>query len=327
MKNQKKHIHYIGYLLHISSVVVMLLLTHQSVKAEEMKPIIAMEEKNMIESAMSEYQRRIDSIEQQLVNLKSEREWLTIKIFRIQTQSRTVPTELRTSQTKILKKMAAIEKEREQLNTLIQEHQKRLQQINEKIDSYFPDSSFLHNPLDKRIVVEEDLKDKDTKKTTHGMSKDTNATDALKQPLMTSIQEKDLTDWVELLGSGSEFRLEVRLPVLFGSGKTSLTKDYKMFFAKLATVLLPYKNQVRVVVAGFSDSSKSKTGPSNWEIAHRRAESVLKELVQKGLPSAAFTIMSYGEYTPQSLGDDKKASELSRRAEISVYFNKDQGVL
>ena len=114
--------------------------------------------------------------------------------------------------------------------------------------------------------------------------------------------------------------LETRLPILFGSGKSSIAKEYRRFFKKLAGVLKPYS--VRVEVEGFADRTRTrgKKASGNMELGARRAASVVNELVKHGMDPARFTIKSRGEY---GLPSRKKKDPMMRRAQVTVIFPKE----
>ena len=80
--------------------------------------------------------------------------------------------------------------------------------------------------------------------------------------------------------------VELATDILFGSGSAQLSPDGKLAIAEVAAVLASIPDR-RFQVEGHTDNVPIKTAqyPSNWELAAARSVTVVKSLVDAGLPA------------------------------------------
>ena len=57
---------------------------------------------------------------------------------------------------------------------------------------------------------------------------------------------------------------------------------------------------------------------SNWELAAARALTVVKTMVEAGLPAERISAASYGEHKPARANDSQEGKAANRRIEIVV---------
>ena len=71
---------------------------------------------------------------------------------------------------------------------------------------------------------------------------------------------------------------------------------------------------------GHTDNVPIRTEqfPSNWELASARALTVLKTMVDAGLPAARVSAASFGDSKPTAGNDTTDGKALNRRIEIVV---------
>ena len=85
-----------------------------------------------------------------------------------------------------------------------------------------------------------------------------------------------------------------------------------------AAVELTSKDEAyEVVLSGYTDASGSES--YNLKLSQRRAESVKKRLVEKGVKAAAITLFAYGESSPTVKTPDGKKEKTNRRVEIFLH--------
>lgn len=107
--------------------------------------------------------------------------------------------------------------------------------------------------------------------------------------------------------------------ILFGSGSASLSKDGKTAVAEVGQVLASIPRR-SFQVEGHTDNVPiaSQQYPSNWELAAARAITVLKSMVEAGLPSDRISAASFGDTRPVASNDSKETKAQNRRIEIII---------
>ena len=87
---------------------------------------------------------------------------------------------------------------------------------------------------------------------------------------------------------------------------------------KLADVLKPFPNPVRV--EGHTDNRPIKTSafPSNWELSAARAASVVHEFTKDGIDPLRLEIVGFGEFHPRQANDTVEGRNANRRVAILV---------
>lgn len=107
--------------------------------------------------------------------------------------------------------------------------------------------------------------------------------------------------------------------LLFRSGSSMLTADGQKAVQEVAALLqsIPEK---KYQVEGHTDNVaiKSDKFASNWELAAARAISVVKKMVDAGMPDGRISAASYGEAKPAVPNDTKEGRAANRRVEIVV---------
>lgn len=107
--------------------------------------------------------------------------------------------------------------------------------------------------------------------------------------------------------------------ILFSSGSAALSKDGKASLAEVAQVLAQIPER-KFQVEGHTDNVPIRTEqfPSNWELASARALTVLKTMVDAGLPPDRVSAASFGESKPAAPNDTPEGKAQNRRIEIVV---------
>ena len=103
--------------------------------------------------------------------------------------------------------------------------------------------------------------------------------------------------------------------VNFDFDKAEIRPDAAVILDEVVSILSG-KSGVQVRVEGHTDS----TGPEayNQGLSERRADSVRKFLVEKGIDEARLTSVGFGESNPIATNDTREGRALNRRVELQV---------
>ena len=127
---------------------------------------------------------------------------------------------------------------------------------------------------------------------------------------------------VRIVGDRFVFQSEV----LFAKASAELGNAGKSQLIQLARTLkliareIPADIDWVLRVDGHTDKDPIKTArfPSNWELSSARALSVVRFLIEQGLPPKRFTAAGFGEFQPLDGGADEIAKRRNRRIELKL---------
>jgi chemotaxis protein MotB len=133
------------------------------------------------------------------------------------------------------------------------------------------------------------------------------AMQALIDAKMVTIRRESM--WLEI---------EINTDILFPSGSGTFSPEAIMVLDKLADVLKPFPNPIRV--EGHTDDRPIKTAafPSNWELSAARSASVVHEFTKAGIDPLRLEIVGFGEYRPRQKNDTPEGRNANRRVAILV---------
>ncbi|MEA3150777.1 MAG: chemotaxis protein MotB [Gammaproteobacteria bacterium] len=134
-----------------------------------------------------------------------------------------------------------------------------------------------------------------------------NAMQALIDAKMVSVRRENM--WLEI---------EINTDILFPSGAGDFTPAAQPVLDKLAQVLQPFPNPIRV--EGHTDNRPIRTAafPSNWELSAGRAASVVHEFTRAGIDPLRLEIVGFGEFHPRQSNDSVEGRNANRRVSILV---------
>ncbi|HVN42833.1 MAG TPA: flagellar motor protein MotD [Steroidobacteraceae bacterium] len=112
--------------------------------------------------------------------------------------------------------------------------------------------------------------------------------------------------------------IEINTDILFKSGEGDFAPEASPVLDKLAEVLKPFPNPIRV--EGHTDDRPIRTAayPSNWELSAARAASVVHEFTKAGIDPLRLEIVGFGEYHPRRPNDSPEGRNANRRVAILV---------
>ncbi|HZD04137.1 MAG TPA: OmpA family protein [Longimicrobiales bacterium] len=137
---------------------------------------------------------------------------------------------------------------------------------------------------------------------------------------------RGLIDAGQLSVSIQRGRMVIQLPqdVLFASGSATLGAEGRRTLQRVGEVLSGLEDRA-FQVEGHTDNVPISTErfPSNWELSSARALSVVRVLVEAGVPAANLSGAGYGEHQPVASNDDAEGRRRNRRIEIVMLPNLD----
>jgi chemotaxis protein MotB len=121
-------------------------------------------------------------------------------------------------------------------------------------------------------------------------------------------------------------RMVIQLPqdILYPSGSATLSADGRRTIAEVGAVLADIDDRT-FQVEGHTDNVPIATErfPSNWELSTARALSVVRVLVEQGVPPGNLSGAGYGEFQPVASNEERDARARNRRIEIVMLPNLD----
>lgn len=130
------------------------------------------------------------------------------------------------------------------------------------------------------------------------------------------------TEGVKIVGDRFVFQSEV----LFETGSADLGKEGQQQLTVLAKTLQEISRKIPkdvdwiLRVDGHTDKVpiKNLKFPSNWELSSARAISVVRHLVENGIPSERLAATGFGEFQPLEDGSSPEALAKNRRIELKL---------
>jgi chemotaxis protein MotB len=134
-----------------------------------------------------------------------------------------------------------------------------------------------------------------------------NAMQALIDAKLVTVRREDM--WLEI---------EINTDILFPSGSGGFAAQAEPVLDKLAEVLKPFPNPIRV--EGHTDNRPIRTAafPSNWELSAARAASVVHQFMKQGIDPLRLEIVGFGEFHPRQPNDSADGRNANRRVAILV---------
>jgi chemotaxis protein MotB len=112
--------------------------------------------------------------------------------------------------------------------------------------------------------------------------------------------------------------IEINTDILFPSGSGAFSSSAEPVLDKLAEVLKPFPNPIRV--EGHTDDRPIHTGafPSNWELSAARAASVVHQFTKQGIDPLRLEILGFGEFHPRQANSSAEGRNANRRVAVLV---------
>ncbi len=107
--------------------------------------------------------------------------------------------------------------------------------------------------------------------------------------------------------------------ILFEVNKADLTSDLKTSLAKIAGILLVFKNS-NIVIEGHTDNQGSEE--YNQSLSEKRAKNVLNFLVEQGVEQSRLNSIGFGFTKPIADNNTKEGRQKNRRVDLIVQKMK-----
>ncbi|WAJ36046.1 flagellar motor protein MotD [Pseudomonas sp. GOM7] len=154
---------------------------------------------------------------------------------------------------------------------------------------------------------------------------DSEMTDTTLRSIASSVRSAfgDLLQSDQLTIRGNEMWIEIELSssLLFPSGDALPNDKAFDIIEKVAKILAPYENPVKV--EGFTDNLPIQTSqfPTNWELSAARAASIVRMLAMDGVNPARLSAVGYGEYQP--VADNATPEGRARNRRVVLVISRD----
>jgi len=112
--------------------------------------------------------------------------------------------------------------------------------------------------------------------------------------------------------------IEINTDILFPSGSGAFSASAELVLDKLAEVLKPFPNPIRV--EGHTDDRPIHTAAflSNWELSAARAASVVHQFTKQGIDPLRLEIVGFGEFHPRQPNASADGRNANRRVAVLV---------
>ena len=217
---------------------------------------------------------------------------------------------------------AALAKEKE----LSQEARRQVDLLNRQLAALRQQLAALQDALDAS-----EARDREQRATIKNLSARLNAALASKVQELSQYRSEFFGRLKQVLAQRSDIRIEgdrfiFPSSVLFASGSATLGPEGRQEMAKLAQTLkeiaatIPPEINWVLRVDGHTDKLPIRTErfPSNWDLSTARALSVVKFLINQGIPPERLAATGFGQYHPINPADTPEAYEQNRRIEMRL---------
>jgi chemotaxis protein MotB len=117
--------------------------------------------------------------------------------------------------------------------------------------------------------------------------------------------------------------IEINADILFPSGVAQAMPEALPILDRLATILAPFPNAIRV--EGHTDDRPINTAvfPSNWELSAARAGHVVQRFTRAGVNPLHMEIIGLGEYHP--VADNATVAGRDRNRRVTIVVLQERG--
>lgn len=112
------------------------------------------------------------------------------------------------------------------------------------------------------------------------------------------------------------YTVENTQPIVFKVNSSTLSDQGKQKLDSVVSAVAGQQGGYQIEIQGFTDTSGSEA--YNISLSERRAETVLRYLVAKGLPLHRATLLGLGEERPVAANSFREGREQNRRVEVRV---------
>jgi len=271
-----------------------------------------------LQDAMAEAKKVGKDLEDAYKVVEADKEKIRLHLAEIAT--------LKSLRDELLSKLQTTEDKSKQQAKLSDEAQAQVAILNQQVAALRQQLADLSATLD---LIEAENKKKDVQIANLGRR--LNLALASKVQELTRYRSEFFGRLREVLGDRKDVRIVgdrfvFQSEVLFASGSAELGEPGKRQLAQLADTLLKIAKKIPkdlpwiLRVDGHTDRAPISTSEfaSNWELSTARAISVVKFLIEQGIPPEHLAATGFGEYQPLDPGSSEEAFRRNRRIELKL---------
>ena len=179
-----------------------------------------------------------------------------------------------------------------------------------------------------KISISGDLAPRDPTRTEEHVSTDpAGALIRMERQVQAAMQALIDAKLVTVRRQNMWLEIEINTDILFPSGAGDFSPAALPVLDRLAEVLKPFPNPVRV--EGHTDDRPIRTAafPSNWELSAARAASVVHEFTKAGIDPLRLEIVGFGQFHPRQPNDTVEGRNANRRVAVLVLEEVSPGAV
>ena len=144
---------------------------------------------------------------------------------------------------------------------------------------------------------------------------------SIQEQINARIEAEGLTELVSTDLTDEGLKLSLNSGLVFDSGSAHIRTEQEPVLNGMLQTLAPFSGRYDFAVEGHTDSTPVLAGgtyASNWELSTARAISVVRFLIEKGIPPTNLAATGFGEYQPVDPRDTAVAHSRNRRIELKL---------
>lgn len=280
-----------------------------------------MSQKIGTEASLAERSGQFDAATKELTDLKD-------KLARLKEDTTNLGIDKRSNGARL----AALEEEHEQLNTLyknlVTSSGKMNRDLTQQQEQLLAIQAYLERTRRSNDSLSVNLADREKKvrELEQVLASKEKAVQDLKNRIsnaLLSFKDGDISVNVK----NGKVYVSLAEELLFGSGSIVVDSKGVTALQQLAKAIKDQKD-INILVEGHTDnvpvSKKSQYMQDNWDLSVMRATSITKILTKAGVPSSSITPSGRGEFAPLALNDTPENKQKNRRTEIIITPNLDE---
>jgi chemotaxis protein MotB len=144
---------------------------------------------------------------------------------------------------------------------------------------------------------------------------------AISDQLQQYATEQGMTDQIAINFRSEGICITLSNALLFPSGGVDLSDESKATLKKIADLVRPIPNEIRIEANTDNLPTESGIYPTNWELSATRAARVARYLSEdENIDPVRLSALGYGEYRPLYPNDTRAHRLLNRRADIVILY-------
>jgi len=273
------------------------------------------------EASLAERSGKLDEATKELTELKD-------KLARLKEDTTNLGIDKRSASSRL----ASLEKEHEQLNSLYKNLVTSSGKMNRDLSQQQEQLLAIQANLEKTRRTNDSLsvnladREKKVRELEQVLASKEKAVQDLKNKISNALLNFKDGDISVNVKNGKVY-VSLAEQLLFGSGSIVVDPKGVTALQQLAKAIKDQKD-INILVEGHTDnvpvSKKSQYMQDNWDLSVMRATAITKILTKAGVPSTSITPSGRGEFAPLAINDTPQNKQKNRRTEIIITPNLDE---